>query len=179
MLSRACAALSIGAGDSMSLNCTLSDAAAGAAIRSASGVVGIYLSSGRGRYLGKAEAEAIGRVVTGVGSPFFRAIEADPKLFITFVLTNRCEVPVDYSVLYRAMDAAESGAFTEVSGRVDAGESRFVDLMTDNGVVYMRGTAGNGAFVWEGGRVFEGGRYFNIRINGWGDYFHALNCNRG
>ncbi len=173
MTTSACAALSIAPGDMMAMNCDLPEGASGAAIRVAAGITGLYLSPGEGRYLGKAEIEAIGRVVTGAGSPFFRAIEATPDLFITFVLSNRCDAPIDYSLRYRPVGG---GDFTAVSGRIEPNERRFVDLMTDNGVVYMRGTARDGALVWDGGRVFDDGRYFDIRINSWGDYFHSLSC---
>ncbi|MAM12709.1 MAG: hypothetical protein CML23_20130 [Rhizobiaceae bacterium] len=174
MTTSACAALSIAPGDIMAMNCALPEGASGAAIRVASGITGLYLYPGAGRYIGNAEVEAIGRVVTGAGSPFFRAIEATPDLSITFVLSNRCDAPIDYSLRYRPVGGG--GDFTTVSGRIESGQRRFVDLMTDNGVVYMRGTAKDGALVWDGGRVFEDGRYFDIRINSWGDYFHSLSC---
>ncbi|WP_319518789.1 hypothetical protein [uncultured Martelella sp.] len=176
MTASGCAALEIEPGDLMPVNCTLPDGASGAGIRAASGIFGVYLSPGLGRYLGKTEVEAIEAIVMGSGSPFFRAIEANPRFAITFVLTNRCDVPIDYNLRYRVMEGDDSGEFTDISGRIEGGARRFVDLMTDNGVVYMRGTARDGDLVWDGGRVFDSGRHFGIRIDSWGDYFHALSC---
>ena len=176
MTSAGCAALAIEAGDLMPLNCALPEGAAGAAIRSSSGIVGIYLGPGRGRYIGKAEQEGIGRIMTGLQPGQFRVMEAGYAPFISFVLMNGCNQPVSYIARYRAIEARKDLPFSTVSGEIEGGRSAILPLKTENGVIYLRGTADGGRLVWGGDHRFEGEGYFKVAIAAWGDHFHTLNC---
>ncbi|MGV0819596.1 hypothetical protein [Martelella sp. AMO21009] len=176
MTSAGCAALAIRAGDLMPLSCALPEGAQGAAIRSASGIVGIYLGPGRGRYIGKAEQEAIDRVTTALQPGYFRAAEAGYAPFISFVLNNGCDQPVSYIARYRPVDASKDQPFSTVSGEIDGGRSAILPLKTENGVIYLRGTADGGRLVWGGDHRFGGEGYFKVAIAAWGDHFHTLSC---
>ncbi|WP_180900126.1 serine protease family protein [Martelella soudanensis] len=176
MTSVSCAALSIEAGDLMPLSCSLPEGAAGAAIRSASGIVGIYLGPGRGRYIGKAEQEGIGRIITGLQPGHFRVAEAGYAPFISFVLANACDRPISYVARYRPIAARKDQPFATVSGEVDGGASAILPFKTENGVIYLRGMADGGRLTWGGDHRFAGEGYFKVAITDWGDHFHALSC---
>lgn len=176
MRSAGCAALAIESGDVMPLTCALAQGAVGAALRSASGIAGIYLGPGLGRYIGKAEQEDIGRIVSGLQPQNFRAIEMSSPSFVTFVLANACDQPISYVARYRPVAAAKDQPFSVISGTIDAGLSAILPLKTENGVIYLRGFTENGGLVWGGDHRFDGESYLKITIPEWGDHFHALSC---
>ena len=176
MISLGCAALMIEAGDLMPLSCSLPKGAEGAALRSGSGIAAIYLGPGRGRYIGKAEAAAIGRIVSGQPPGAFTALEAGYQPLITLVLANRCEQPISYVARYRAPEAPKNVPFASVSGTIDGGHSALLPLGTQNGVIYLRGATRDGSLIWGGEDRFDGEGYFKIAIADWGDHFHALGC---
>lgn len=176
MTSADCAALAIKAGDLMPLNCALPEGASGAAIRSASGIVGVYLGPGRGRYIGRAEQEGIGRIITGLQPGQFRVAAAAYAPFISFVLNNGCDQPVSYIARYRPIDARKDQPFSTVSGEIEGRRSALLPLKTQNGVIYLRAMADGGKLIWGGDHRFEGEGYFKVAISAWGDHFHTLSC---
>ena len=114
--------------------------------------------------------------MTGLQPGQFRVMEAGYAPFISLVLMNGCNQPVSYIARYRAIEARKDLPFSTVSGEIEGGRSAILPLKTENGVIYLRGTADGGRLVWGGDHRFEGEGYFKVAIAAWGDHFHTLNC---